>query len=463
MADNQAIYGVGRYGVAVYGSIPVTVPVSGVTNGATLVGSVSVYGDANLTPQSVQASVTADTDVIITADAVHTLVSVSAAFAQGSVGVVGVAIHQVDGVQATGQNNTAVISADANVPTTGTVGSVLVGTAIAKASATAQPIGVFATGVADVSGEGWRVYSQVIVEIVETVEGTATVNDVVVTADAVSPVFGSTAVGNVGTTVVVAKANTTPESAVGLGEIGDGYTFIEGVGEFAPVVGEEATGFVGTTVVTADNVYIPDSVFATVTADTDIIITADSVHTLISVVGTALNGGVGQVIAKAQTIPDSVEVTGYVNDDLFIVAEALVLPTAETATGVIGEPVVVADSNTSVTTERMRTTIGSVVVEADSVLSVAGLQAQAFLEDGYEVTASALQTVSGFALTLSKTDPDVTTEVTIFYPDAFALDRVAYVPTREGSNNRTAIVSATESRVAHVPADTQSRTIPIAA
>jgi hypothetical protein len=644
VADNQAIYGVGRYGVAVYGEVPVTVPVSGVAITATNIGSVSVYGDANLTPQSVHASATADTDVIITADATHTLVSVSAAFAQGSVGVVGVAIHQVDGVVATAQNNTAIVSADANVPTTGTVGSVLVGTAIAKASATAQPTGVFATGVADVSGEGFKVFSRVIVPVTVSAVGIATVTDVVVTADANTLALGSTAYGSAGTTTIVAKAttpvigtsatatledvvvtadsvltseslsatgsvtdavvtadavtlptgvlasatadtdivitadsnhtlvsvsaafaqgqvgvigvaivesqavnatgftgvtvitadsnyttnsvegsvvvdtdsvvtaaantpvatdanvgsvgstevvaeaNTLLTSVLGFGQmggnvvvaeantltnsveatgfIGDGYTFIEGVGEFAPVVGEEATGFVGTTVVTADNVYIPDSVFATVTADTDIIITADSIHTLISVVGVALNGGVGEVTADGVVNLEnySVEATGEV-DNVLIVAEATILPTSDTAIciGEVGDNVVTADSNLLLDNVTSTAITGDLEVVADAIMSVYGTEAVPYFSDNSVVVAKALQSVSGFALQIDQGTESVSTVVTVFYPDAFAPDRMAYVEPRQNTNNRTAIVPASESRNAIVPADSQSRVVKIAA
>jgi len=510
VADNQAIYGVGRYGVAVYGEIPVAVPVSGVAITATNIGSVSVYGDANTVPQSVQASATADTDVVITADATHTLVSVSAAFAQGSVGVVGVAIHQVDGVEATATNNTAVISADSNYTTTSVQASTFVGGNTVKASATALPTGVLATGVVDVSGEGFKVYSRVIVEVVGVADSSTEIGEVVVTADAISVTTAEGSSGVVGDTVVVAKALTITESvdatasvndvaqviataltlpdgsfATGTADSGsvviadanltlvsvEGVVTNGGVGEVNAsavadeVVGVFATGSVNDVAdIIATATVIPESAQASVTADTDIIISGDSNHTLISVQGIVANGGVGQVTAAATISSDfAVEAIGFVSDDLYFIAEANVTPPAAISTGEVGSTTIVGESNLTLLSVPLSVTAGDAVVEADAIMSVFGVEALPQLDENTVVVAKALQTVEGFALVLSKTDPDVATTTTIFYPDAFAKDRVAYVYDRDNSNDRTAVVPASEDRTAYVEADYQSRTIKIAA
>lgn len=648
MAVNQAIYGVGVYGIASYGVVPVTVPVSGVAITATNIGSVSVYGDSNLTLSSVNAVATADTDIIITADAEHTLVSVSAAFAQGSVGIVGVAIHQVDGVVATGNNNTVIMTGDANLSTTGVLANIHQGVSTVLASAVADTVGVVATGVVDVSGDGWKVYSRIIVSVSTGVQGTTFITDVLVTAASDVPVYGVSGIGQSNTAVVKAKAIVLPEAEGSTGVIGDAvvtadsvyavssveaagdvfdvevvatalllpegvtasatadtdiiitadanHTLVSVVAEFAEgqvgVVGVAVTetpsveGVVETTdsvvaasavssvdtetlvgeyndvvvtasavslirdtqyaiasmtgytnddleitadsvfavsnftayaytnnvvvvaesnievygvltyvfttfgtqviegqgnlfyvdgvsaeaqvgdqsIVVADSNYLLSGVSANVTADTDIIIEADSTHTLISVVGVALNGGVGEVTAAGVTnlTGISVEATGVVSA-VSMYGTAKIIPFPVTASAFVKDVEVIADSNTVLDSGPVYARIGNAIVIADSNVTVAVEQMESFLGEDYTVTATALTSVDGFALTISTTEPDVTAEVTVFYPDAFALDRIAYVPSREGSNNRTAVVPASEPRVALVPVDSQSRTIAIAA
>lgn len=465
LAGAQAVYGQAVYGVARYGVVPFTASVA--TYDDALVGQVntvaSITAEANVEPQSAQAVATADTDIIITADATHTLVSVSAAFAQGSVGVVGVAVHQVDGVEATGQNNTAIISADSNYTTTSVQGTLLSNTAEVTAASVTVPTGTEATIIADVSGEGWRVYSQVIVELDVAAVGTVEAGDVIAKASATAPVLGSEATGEIDDVVVVAKAVTVAESVETTGYINDTLTIIEGQGVDAPTTGVEATGEVDSVVIVAEANTTPESVQASVTADTDIIITADANHTLISVQGLMLNGGVGQVIAEAQTVVSSLEATGEVGGDLTLVAKAVVTPEEATSVGYAGDTVVTADSNLVLDNVFGRAITGDPEVIADAITSVYGTEAVPYFSDNSVVVAKALQSVSGFALQIDQGTESVNAVVTVFYPDAFAPDRMAYVEPRQNTNNRTAIVPASESRNAIVPADSQSRVVKIAA
>ena len=74
-----AIYGIGVYGTSRYG----------ISNVAYI-------------PDGLQGSATSDSGVVISGDANHVVVSLVAAGATGSVGVVGVAVTSLVGVEATG-------------------------------------------------------------------------------------------------------------------------------------------------------------------------------------------------------------------------------------------------------------------------------------------------------------------------------------------------------------------------
>jgi hypothetical protein len=257
VAANQAIYGVGLYGSAIYGVVPVTVAISGVGSSAT-----------------------ADTDINIYADANHAVVSVSAAVSQGSVGVVGVAIHQVSGTQSSVTAGTSSVTADAITSVTGVSADIIV----------------------DVTGEGWDVLSRVIVEVTETVVGTGQAGQPSVIADAtIIPPSAQSSVTVSADFVITADALHTTTSVFGTvatGGVGD----VTAAAAVDTAVGVPATGYVNDSVtfVCHANVAAP-SISSTASANADFTIIADSVHTSTSVFGTTATGGVGDVAAASVT------------------------------------------------------------------------------------------------------------------------------------------------------------------
>lgn len=409
----QAIYGLGHYGQASYGEIPVyaraplSVSTSGAIYGSATYGSntyggsitethsgvsstgsvttvtvtadnnvslpstsatgsvttATIVGDANLSLTGVSASGTTDPDVVITADAVHTVTSVRGTSATGTVGTVGVAIHQVDGVEGTGNTTTATISgdslvavstakitssintvtttADSNTSVTGVEATGAVGDAESlvnitaavtgvEATATAGDVGVFtglfvtvevtgleatgsvttATVTADAVANnltGLEATGQTTTATVATdantttgsVQATATVDpDVVIEGDAlhaITSVQGVTATGGVGD--VVAGANI--DSVIGVEATGEVTTVDISIPKNVSVTGVEATSAVTTATVTADNNIVSPSVSATGTADPDVVIEGDALHTITSVQGVSATGGVGDVTADA--------------------------------------------------------------------------------------------------------------------------------------------------------------------
>ena len=409
----QATYGLGHYGQASYGEIPVyaraplSVSTSGAIYGSATYGSntyggsitethsgvsstgsvttvtvtadnnvflpstsatgsvttATIAGDANLSLTGVSASGTTDPDVVITADATHTVTSVQGTSATGTVGTVGVAIHQVDGVEGTGNTTTATISgdslvavstakitssintvtttADSNTSVTGVEATGAVGDAESLVNITAAITGVEATATAGDVG----VFTGLFVTVEVTgLEATGSVTTATVTADAVADnLTGLEATGQTTTATVAADANTTtgsvqatatvdPDVVIegdalhaitsvqgvtatgGVGDVVAGANIdsvigVEATGEVTTVdisipknvsvTGVEATSAVTTATVTADNNVVSPSVSANATVDPDVVIEGDALHTITSVQGVSATGGIGDITAEA--------------------------------------------------------------------------------------------------------------------------------------------------------------------
>lgn len=119
---------------------------------------------------------------------------------------------------------------------------------------------------------------------------------------------------------------------------------------------------------------VPDGVQASGTADTDIIISGDALHSVTSVVGTLANGGVGQVTAAATAslATVSVEATGSVGDTEVLNNARPTFDGVE-GTSAVGTSVVTADSNVAVTAPaRIDVGVDQVVITADSVIVTTG-------------------------------------------------------------------------------------------
>jgi hypothetical protein len=176
-----AIYGIGTYGVSRYG----------VSNVA-------------YTPDGVAGVATSDSGVVITGDANHVVVSLVSPTIVGSVGVVGVAVTNVTGVQASALlNDNVSFSLGCRFSVNGVAATGVVGTTTVVAKATTLLSGVSATGFVD---------SLTIAADANTdltgVEASFSIGEVDVRSINRIPVDGIVATGAVGDMVVVADANT---------------------------------------------------------------------------------------------------------------------------------------------------------------------------------------------------------------------------------------------------------------
>jgi hypothetical protein len=309
------------------------------------VTTATIAGDANLSLTGVSASGTTDPDVVITADATHTVTSVQGTSATGTVGTVGVAIHQVDGVEGTGNTTTATISGDSNLTTASVSASGNVTTVTTTADSNTSVTGVEATGAV---GDAESLVN--ITAAVTGVEATATAGDVdVFTGTFVTvPVTGLEATGSVTTVTVTADAvadNLTGVEATST--VNDTLVFIGDANFTLPST--EATGQTTTATVAADANTTTGSVQATATADPDVVIEGDALHTITSVQGVTATGGVGDVVAGANI--DSVagvEATAIANTAT-ISAGSVVTPQSVEGTGQTTTAIVSADANLDVT------------------------------------------------------------------------------------------------------------------
>lgn len=394
----QAIYGLGHYGQASYGEIPVyaRAPLSVSTSGAiygsatygsntyggsitethsgvSFTGSVTtvtvtadnnvflpstsatgsvttatIVGDANLSLTGVSASGTTDPDVVITADATHTVTSVQGTSATGTVGTVGVAIHQVDGVKGTGKTTTATISGDSLVAVSTAKIESFVNTVTTTADSNTSVTGVEATGAV---GDAESLVN--ITAAVTGVEATATAGDVdVFTGTFVTvPVTGLEATGSVTTATVTADA--VADNLTGLeatSTVNDTLVFIGDANFTLP--NTEATGQTTTATVAADANTTTGSVQATATADPDVVIEGDALHTITSVQGVSATGGVGDVVAGANI--DSV--------------------TGVEATGQVATATTSGSSNTTPESAEGTSQTTTAIVSADANLAVTGVE-----------------------------------------------------------------------------------------
>jgi len=438
LVGGKAIYGIATYGVASYGEVPEVVNLTTIDDGLTgSTTTATATGDSNTTLPSVQATATPDADLIIEADALHTVTSIVGTSATGSVGVVGVSIYQTTGVEATGQTNTLSVSGDSSTATsTGKItssvntlsvsgdsstntstGSITgsVSTVTVNAGATGIVSGVSATMTASDDVEA---FSRVIAEVESGVQGTTTLEDVIVSADCnttiinVVDLVGTTSVN---TASVVADANVVTDDF----EIA---TFIE---DIAAVYADANVDISG--------------VQATNTADGDVVIEGDALHVITFVQGVVSNGGVGDVLAGATVdsvtgveatgqvetfasvtggtgvfaIPEAVEATGSVETVDVSTGATFELPsTSATFTVNVPADFISADSYYRITDTLLLTaTIDTDIdIEADASHVVISVQGQAITGGIGEVTAG--------AVILEEESPSVEATGTVYFdPD----------------------------------------------
>lgn len=367
LVNGQAIYGTGTYGVASYGEVPVNV--SPYTYDETItgsVGTVTVSADSNLSVTGVQASGTTDPDIIITADATHTVTSVQGVSATSSVGVVGVAIIGVTGVQSTGVSQRPAISGDANLSLTGVAGS----------GATTAPT---------VSADA-NVSLPSIDKLTLTCGGAEGRPSTVVQSDDYGGGFELTGTVNA-TFGFIGEANTTPEEAEATGSAT--APTISGDANFAIPAGVSATTAVTTAEGKAGAAGQPTGVQAVGTADPDVVIEGDATHTITSVQGVNATGGVGDVVAGANidSVP-SVDATGSV-ETATVTASASVEPESAEITGTIGDDI---------------NAVSKYTLESASVTGTADFGVTS------QVTADSNVSVGSVSATIITDQPDVTTD-----------------------------------------------------
>jgi len=374
----SAFYGTGIYGESEYGVINAEFAVTGVS-GTGAVTTVSVTGDANFSTPSVSASATTDPDVVITADATHSITSVQGVGAASTVGIVGVAIHQVTGVEGTGENTAPTISGDAIHQVTGV-------------EATGENTAPLISGDANFA-------------IPEGVEGTMATGGAEgrpsTVVRAVDYGGGFELTGTVNATLVfVGEANITPEAAEVTGSVTTAT--ISGDANFAIPVGVSATTSATTAEAAAGATGQPAGVQAVGTADPDVVIEGDATHTITSVQGVSATGGVGDIVAGANidSVP-SVEGTGAVTtSDVSAAASTAVtgvegtgatttatiasryLAQAVEGTGEVTTVTLTGDANFSFTgvsatiiTDQPDVITDDVTVDAEANVSVTGVEA----------------------------------------------------------------------------------------
>lgn len=343
--------------------------------------SLTLTADANVTLTGVQASGTADPDIVIEADATHTLTSVQGTSATGTVGTVGVAIHQVDGVQAIGQATTVTLSGDSNLTLPSTSATSQITTAEGRAGARGIVEGVEATG-----------------EITPVVAFTG----VFVTFE----VESVDATGFVTTATVDAEANATPESVQATGTVDDDLTF---VGK-ANVVSEsvDTTGTVTTATVAADANTTAPPVSAIGNVDPDVVIEADANHVITSVQGVGATGGIGDVVAEAGVDTVTGVSATIVADDVIISAQSVVTPESADSTGQTTTATISGDANFTPESADATGAVTTVDISIPKDVPVDGVQATG------QVETVTLSGIANFELAsvgaTGNVDPDVVIE-----------------------------------------------------
>lgn len=235
------------------GVVDVSPPITGLV-GASGVGSVTVTGEANVSPTGVSG-----TGQVGTATATpRIVVDVTGVVAQGFVGSMstgGNAFVQPTGVAGTGGVGQISLVGNVIVSPTGVSGTGEVGDATAAAGAIVPPTGLEATG-----GVGSVTVTPRIVVNPTGVAGTGGIGTPVVTGDANVPPTGLEATGGVGSVTISADANVSPTGLSGTGQVG---SVVATGGATATVTGVSATGGVGSVTVTGKAVVSPTGVSAT--------------------------------------------------------------------------------------------------------------------------------------------------------------------------------------------------------
>lgn len=334
MAVNaSAFYGTGIYGESEYGVINAEFAVTGVA-GTGAVTTVSVTGDANFSTPSVSASATTDPDVVITADAVHSITSVQGVGAASTVGIVGVAIHQVDGVEGTGENTAPTVSGDANfaIPA-GVEGTMFNGGAEGRPSTVVQ---------ASDYGGGFELTGTVNATLGFIGEANTTPEE-------------AEATGSVTTAVISGDANfDLPESVEGTGEV---TTSGVSAAASAGVTGVEGTGAATTATITSR--YLTQSVEGTGEVTT-VTLACDSNLSLSSV--------------SATIITDQPDV---VTDDITVDADANTAVTGVEATGAVTTVNIFENAEPTFDSVSATSAVGTLTVSAtQNVFSVANRNAR---------------------------------------------------------------------------------------
>ena len=178
---------------------------------------------------------------------------------------------------------------------------------------------------------------------------------------------------------------------------------------------------------------VPDGSQASATADTDIIISGDALHNITSVVGVAVNGGIGAVTADgtASLAAVSVEATGEIGDITHLTVNRVPV-TGVAATPAVDDVVIVAESLLTLPSTSSTVSVGSPVVTAGSVFAVTGVSATGEVEEDETVLNNAIPTFTGVSASIVFGNISISATQNVFdVANRSALRATAKVPPAE--------------------------------
>lgn len=244
-----AIYGIGTYGTSVYGVSNVAIVPDPVTTTGTTDPDVIIEADANHVITSVQGVVTNGGVGEVFAGANVPVTGTVGTVSAGDVAVAHNARPTFDSVDATGSVGTTTIVAAAVVVPTGILGTAQTGTATITAAAVTVP-----TGTEGTVEQGTATQKTVNRVPVTGVEGTGAIDDVVIVAEATIDVTGVAGTVPAPSSAVRADSNTSVTGVEGTTEQGTNYSIFVGMTVYpVGVRGTSATS--NSTVTTVRNVF----------------------------------------------------------------------------------------------------------------------------------------------------------------------------------------------------------------
>jgi len=425
-----AIYGTGAYGAASFGVSNVTTTVDGV-----------------------QASGTTDPDVIITADATHSITSVQGITSNGGVGqVVANAVVEPTGIEATETvNATFTFIGDANFEPESASATVSVGVAQGRPSTVVLSSNY--GGGQELTGSVGSISAFIGNATVtpESAAATTTANsDFTFVGDANFSVSGTEGTGEITTATPAASSNapvtgvsasfTTPDTSYT-----DKYDGFLAYGSFTNAIygegvyGTSRYGYVDTSLF-----YEVPSVSATASAGSVTIVAGSDVD---------LN-----IYVSAELVTDA---PGIIGDEVIITADAVTEPTGVSTTSAVGSIATQTENIFEVGSVEATTAIGDETVTADANTAVTGVSTTSAVDDVI-VVARSVVVLTGTSATTSVGTVVVANNARPTFDSVDATSAVGTVTVTTVRNvfqasdrneNRTVYIAAEKPRIVYIPQD----------